>query len=865
MKRLLDWFDDRTGYRDVLSEMLYEKIPGGARWRYITGSMLVFAFVTQAITGIFLWMAFSPSSQTAWESVYYIQYQMQGGWLLRGIHHFMANAMIVLLVLHLFQVVWDRAYRPPREFNFWTGMVLMLITLGLALTGYLLPWDQKGYWATSVATNLMGLDPVLGETNMKLAVGGTDYGHHTLTRFFAMHAGVLPALLVAVLAIHIFLFRRHGVTAHQPDSRPDDYFWPLQVLKDGIACLIVLVIVLLSVIHFDIFGALSGNLPVEHRGAELGAPADPSWEYSAARPEWYFLFLFQFLKYFKGDSEILGAIVIPGLVVLMMFLMPIVGARVWGHRLNLAFLGFLIFGAAGLTSVAMYEDKYGEASTSYLKSVVEAHQDAERIKQLVGQYGIPPTGALELMRSDPKIMGQRLFNQKCASCHKYDENGNDNDEQQDNDPPNGGANLYGFASRNWLRGFLDPAQIDQNAYFGNTAHREGKMVKWVKEHMATFSEDETEDIVIALSAQAQLRNQAEQDSSEQQRIDRGNAMINAHCTECHRFGSKGSWGAAPDLTGYGSRSWMMAMIADPAHKRFYRGSHNDRMPASVDVENLAADRLSIRQAHQVSLIVDWLRGDYYQEDEIQATVHPSNHEAYRELLEALQEGQDKSPASPQLSPREQAASLFRQHCANCHTHLDTHGNGIASDQPSAPNLFGFGSRDWLRGLLSADGIQSVHYFGETSHAEGDMAQFVENEVEELSEEGQGQLEQIIIALSAEAALKSQQTIDEEAQQAGVIQAGQKAIAGEFETSSTCIDCHKFHDDGDLGAAPDLTGYASQQWLRDMISNPEHERLYGFSEDANDRMPAFRPSPDNEQDNILTDQQLDLLINWLRGE
>ena len=175
MKRLLDWFDDRTGYRDVLSEMLYEKIPGGARWRYITGSMLVFAFVTQAITGIFLWMAFSPSSQTAWESVYYIQYQMQGGWLLRGIHHFMANAMIVLLVLHLFQVVWDRAYRPPREFNFWTGMVLMLITLGLALTGYLLPWDQKGYWATKVATELMSLPPG-GEYIQKLVVGGGEYG-----------------------------------------------------------------------------------------------------------------------------------------------------------------------------------------------------------------------------------------------------------------------------------------------------------------------------------------------------------------------------------------------------------------------------------------------------------------------------------------------------------------------------------------------------------------------------------------------------------------------------------------------------------------------------------------------------------------
>ena len=201
MKALVNWLDSRTGLRGFVHEALYERIPGGARWRYVWGSTLVFAFLVQLITGLVLWMYYSPSAQTAWESVYYIQYETGGGWLLRGLHHFMAHAMIVLLALHLLQVVIDGAYRAPREVNFWLGLILMQIVLALSLTGYLLPWDQKGYWATRVATNLLGVAPVIGPQMQQLVVGGADYGHHTLTRFFALHAGVLPGMLVLFLVL----------------------------------------------------------------------------------------------------------------------------------------------------------------------------------------------------------------------------------------------------------------------------------------------------------------------------------------------------------------------------------------------------------------------------------------------------------------------------------------------------------------------------------------------------------------------------------------------------------------------------------------------------------------------------------------
>ena len=134
--QLADFLDDRTGYRAVMHEALYERVPGGARWRYVWGSTLVFAFMTQVITGLVLWSSYSASAQTAWESVYYIQHEMTGGWLLRGIHHVMAQAMVVLHALHLMQVVIDGAYRAPREVNFWLGLVLMMLVLGMALTGY---------------------------------------------------------------------------------------------------------------------------------------------------------------------------------------------------------------------------------------------------------------------------------------------------------------------------------------------------------------------------------------------------------------------------------------------------------------------------------------------------------------------------------------------------------------------------------------------------------------------------------------------------------------------------------------------------------------------------------------------------------
>src|SRR6516162_6795615 len=243
INRLLDWCDQRTGYRRLIKALLIEHIPGGAKWRYVWGSCLAFVFSVQLITGVLLMTAYSPSDSTAWASVYFIQYQMDFGWLIRGLHHFGSQAMVVLLAVHMLQVVIAGAHLPPREVNSWLGLALLAAVLVLSLTGYLLPWDQKGYWATQVATNIAGNLPVAGTWLQKIIVGGPVYGNHTLTRFYALHVGIMPPLVIVLIIAHLTVFRRHGVTvsvAPVPDklaephrkSGGDGWFWPDQAFRD---------------------------------------------------------------------------------------------------------------------------------------------------------------------------------------------------------------------------------------------------------------------------------------------------------------------------------------------------------------------------------------------------------------------------------------------------------------------------------------------------------------------------------------------------------------------------------------------------------------------------------------------------------
>lgn len=195
----MKWLEDRIGHSALFNKFMNEPVEGGAKWSYVFGSALVFVFIMQIVSGVILATCYSASTTDAWGSVYYIEHKTFSGWFVRGMHNIGSSAMIVLAVLHMGQILIFGAYRKPRELNWITGVFMLFMVLGFGLTGYLLPWDQKGYWATQVSTSIMGLSPVIGEFLKEVVQGGNDYGNLTLTRFYSYHVFFLPAGLMTFM------------------------------------------------------------------------------------------------------------------------------------------------------------------------------------------------------------------------------------------------------------------------------------------------------------------------------------------------------------------------------------------------------------------------------------------------------------------------------------------------------------------------------------------------------------------------------------------------------------------------------------------------------------------------------------------
>ncbi len=412
-------------------------------------------FLLQAFTGMLLMTSYSPSSSMAWASVFYISHDMWYGWFIRGVHHFAAQAMVVLLALHLLQVLWAGAYRRPREFNWWFGMALLIVTIGFGHTGYQLPWDQKGYWATKVSTNIMGGAPVAGPYLQKIVVGGSEFGNQTLTRFYALHVGVLPALLVIFLAVHVALSRRHHLTPPaNAEDQPVAPYWPEQMFRNLAFALLVLGVVIVLVLA--------------EGGANLDAPADPSSGDYPARPEWYFLSLFQMLKYFPGSREMIGTIVIPTVLLVVMLILPLLDRvlpRGFAHFLACGFVFAVLGGAGFLTVQAMWDDSRDPVFQAVRN---KADTTRERALQLAGtpEAGIPPDGSAYILRRDPLTHGRAALERRCLGCHVDGGKGSGTQTASD---------LAGFGSRAWVRGLLENPRA--TAYFGKVPQCDG-MVQW---------------------------------------------------------------------------------------------------------------------------------------------------------------------------------------------------------------------------------------------------------------------------------------------------------------------------------------------------------------------------------------------------
>src|SRR5262245_13269403 len=316
-QRGYQWLDRRVGLDAIMHEALDEPIPGGARWAYVFGSVLLFLFISQTVTGVFLSLYYVPTADHAHTIVAYIVKEVTGGSFLRSLHAYGSSAVVIVLLLHLTQTFLYGAYKGRREVLWISGCALFGLMLAMAFTGYLLPWDQKAYFATTVGTNMASEVPWIGSALKRFMRGGNEMGTLTLSRFFVAHVFLLPAAIMGLVASHVYLFRKAGAAGPPREDPvnpklPTQRFYPRQVLMDTAVALLMICIL----------GLLAHYHPME-----LGPKANPADTQYVPRPEWYYLPIFQWLKYFKGPYAVLGIVVIPGLTALLVVALPFIDRR----------------------------------------------------------------------------------------------------------------------------------------------------------------------------------------------------------------------------------------------------------------------------------------------------------------------------------------------------------------------------------------------------------------------------------------------------------------------------------------------------------------------------------------------------------
>ena len=332
MASVFRWIDERLDLRGAKRDLLDREVPDRLTWWHTLGSATLTVFMVQVITGTILATYYSASPDHAYNSVRYIAESVASGALLRGIHHWAASAMVVLLLAHMIRVFAVGAYKYPREANWLLGVGLFIIVMAFSFTGYLLPWDQKAYWATAVGTNIAGTTPVVGGAIVALLRGGSELGAATLARFYAFHALWLPLLFVAFASLHLIMLVRQGIAARPRDlevgapksmkdpaypayyheayaatKRAGVRFWPDVLGKDAIVSAGAVLVIVACALAF---------------GAPLEAPADPTDTSYVPRPEWYFLPIYQLLSLVPGSMESLVAVGVPTALVLTMLALP---------------------------------------------------------------------------------------------------------------------------------------------------------------------------------------------------------------------------------------------------------------------------------------------------------------------------------------------------------------------------------------------------------------------------------------------------------------------------------------------------------------------------------------------------------------
>jgi quinol-cytochrome oxidoreductase complex cytochrome b subunit/mono/diheme cytochrome c family protein len=644
-----------------LKQLLFlEPLPGGSRWTAAFGSLLLFAFALQVFTGILLTTNYAPSVDTAWPSVRYIQEELPLGSFIRALHHWGSSAMVILLLFHLVQVfVWG-AYKKPREFTWMTGVLLLFCVLGLAFTGYLLPWDQKAYWATKVGLGIASTTPLIGDALRSLLQGGPEMGNLTLTRFFTIHAFVLPGLIIALIVVHLYLFRLHGITpswwqsTEQLEAR-EEPFWPRQVWKDG-------VLAFLFLIGLGVWCA--------YRPAPLETQADPSQPYEA-RPEWYFMFLFQLLKYFEGPLEIVGTFVLPMLFFLVLFFWPFLD-RGLDHDprkrpVALTLLAGSTLSLIGLTIFAIVTDvRMREPAIAVVQPPVPAE----------------PAGLLQ--REDVA----KLFNANCASCHGVDGSGKQIRP--------GMPTIPDFSSLAWQMSQTD-LEITHRIQDGNEplmpAYRNKLSEKqilalsiYTRAFAVTGTEPLPPQVALPLPSPA-----AAQMSPEQ--------IYRAYCLACHDADGRGNTvrKAMPDMSDFADPKWQaMRTDAELLHS-ILEGKGKFMLPMKDKLNEADTKKM-------VAYVREFQEGKHMVNVAPQHPLVPPAPEQPAIVPGPKSAEKPSAGTSTETAARLRVATvLYRQYCLTCH---GADGRGLQL-KASMPTIQDFTNRSWQEEVSNARMLVSI--------------------------------------------------------------------------------------------------------------------------------------------------------------
>lgn len=533
---LRDAIEERTGLISSTRRVLDLPAPHGSRLRIgLTGALFGTLAVVLA-SGLALALHYSPSTTHAWASVTFIERELPFGRLIRALHYQGTNVLVVGLALQLLIVALQGAHRRPREASWWLSLVTLGLLLASAMTGALLPWDEQGYWASRVETGIMASAPIVGPLVRELAQGGNDFGHLMLTRYYALHAVLLPLVLLGVTLMQWRLFARLGPAPIE--SRP-----PAE--GSGLAPLVVMIGI--------VVGALVVYGLAQSFGAPLEGPADPSGGYPP-RPAWYFRALYELRRHFEGPLEPVATMLIPGVATLFLVFLPLLdradrpGRRWLTNGLLALGLGLIVFA----TWVNFRRD---EQDTTYQRMQAQSVQRRDKAF-LLAANGVPPEGPLFMIRNTPEEKGRRIYAERCSGCHGVGE---------PIEKPKG-PDLAGWGGESWLAGCIrQPGSPD---FFGLTKVNS----------MDSYESLGDERIRLLAEFLAALKHHDGLSPDElPPDLQPGRKAFEMEgCDNCHSLTGDEASGA-PTLQGYASDRWIKGLLMDPDGEHFF-GEDND-MPS----------------------------------------------------------------------------------------------------------------------------------------------------------------------------------------------------------------------------------------------------------------------------------------------